>query len=78
VVTVEAIRWRCINAHWFPNDLSRAMVDGKLRYRPQPHRWTVPVRHIVAPADNTPGNADAGRAASRNGVGRARQQGRAS
>jgi hypothetical protein len=25
------------------------MVDGLLRYRPAPHRWTVPVRDVLAP-----------------------------
>lgn len=78
VVTVEAIRWRCINAHWFNQDFGRAMVDGKLRYRPEPHRWTVPVRHILAPADSTPANADTRRAARSGEASRARHEGRAS
>lgn len=63
VATVEAPRWVCVNAHWFPHDLARAMVDGKLRYRRQPHRWTVPVRDILtraAPAEPTTATVDRG------------------
>ncbi len=78
VVTVEAIRWRCINAHWFPNNLARAMVDGKLRYRPQPHRWTVPVRHVIAPAGDEPAPATGATPARASRRGRARREGRAS
>lgn len=79
VVTVEATRWRCINAHWFTHDLARAMVDGKLRYQPKPHRWTVSVRHILAPvADSQPAGADGERSARRGAASRARHEGQAS
>jgi hypothetical protein len=56
---VEAHRWVCVNAHQFEPDVSRAMVDGLLRYRRVPHRWTVPVRDVLAP-DHHQADADAG------------------
>jgi hypothetical protein len=47
---VKAERWVCVNAHQFGADVARALVDGLLRYRRAPHRWTVPVRDVLAPA----------------------------
>jgi hypothetical protein len=49
---VEADRWVCVNAHQFGRDVARAMVDGLLRYRRTPHRWTVPVRDVLTLADD--------------------------
>ncbi len=72
-VVVEAIRWEAINAHWFDNP-SAAMLAGQLRYRPRPHRWTIPVRDVLTPTDPT--TSDAGDAGAGD-PGRARLEARA-
>jgi hypothetical protein len=54
---VEAGRWVCVNAHWFagePFGVARALIEGKLRYQLEPHRWTVPVRDVVGLVPDLP------------------------
>lgn len=63
-VVVEADVWECVNAHWFtaPGEITRAQLDGLLRWRRERRRWVVPVRQVIAPvAGRCQADAVAGR-----------------
>lgn len=50
-VVVEADRMVCVNAHWFtgPGEVTQAQMSGRLRWRRERRRWTVPVRELIGP-----------------------------
>ena len=50
-VTVEAPEPVCVNlADFAPEDVTRAMLDGKLRYEQRPCRRDIRAADIIAPA----------------------------
>lgn len=57
LAVVEAERYRCVNAEWFDGRDGRpgvawAMVNSRLIWRPEPYRWTVPVRELLRLVDD--------------------------